>query len=102
MIEGFKACFPLGIIKAFKFLSQTPERLIISFSQARSYPENHANMLSLCRDPREVIVAELKAFKPALPQPSLPHLLFAPQEHCHQVSLGLLSPKLGGERKPVC
>lgn len=63
MIEGFKACFPLGIIKAFKFLSQTSERLIISFSQARSYPENHSNMFSLCRDPREVIVPELKAFE---------------------------------------
>lgn len=100
MIEGFKAYFPLGIIKVFKFLSQTPERLIIIFSQARSYPENHASMFSLCRDPREVIVAELKAFE--LHQPSLPHLLFAPRERCHQVSLGLLSPKLGGERKPVC
>lgn len=63
MIEGFKACFPLGIIKAFKFLSQTSERLIISFSRARSYPENHANVFSLCRDPREVIVPELKAFE---------------------------------------
>lgn len=63
MIEGFKACFPLGIIKAFKFLSQTSERLISSFSRARSYPENHANMFSLCRDPREVIVPELKAFE---------------------------------------
>lgn len=63
MIEDFKAYFPLGIVKVFKFLSQTPERLIISFSQARSYPENHANMFSLCRDPREVIVTELKAFE---------------------------------------
>lgn len=79
MIEGFKACFPLGIIKAFKFLSQTSERLIISFSQARSYPENHANILSLCRDPREVIVAELKAFETsAAPAFSAPSVVCAP------------------------
>lgn len=65
-LKGFKAYFPLGIIKVFKFLSQTPETLIISFSQAESYSENHANMFRLCRDPREVVVSELKAFETSL------------------------------------
>lgn len=79
MIEGFKAYFPLDVIKVFKFLSQTPETLIISFSQHRSYPENHANMFRLCRDPRKVVVTELKAFETsAAPAFSAPSVVCSP------------------------